>query len=239
MPTTIFPGSAWRQYLPAANHDWLRWLWATDQLTKHMKHILRGTMPIILAAAGIMVHPALSSSQSMAGWVPRVHDAQEGQNSLEVGLDAYREGALEVSVEAFSDALGGSLTKKQQAEALYFRGLAYLELGMPGQAILDLSGAISLKDGLSKAQLKDAVRRRDDASHQAGIPSTESVVAEDASVNGSRTTVPVPPGRVPVPAEQPRPWAPITTGSIPAGEPPPAPNGGFVGAVEKLIPAWP
>jgi len=205
-----------------------------------MGHVVRTTTVIMLAAVGILVDLASCGSQSIAGWVASVQDAQTGQNALDAGIDAYREGALEVSVESLSNALGGSLPNKQRAEAFYFRGLAYRELGKPGQAILDLTSAISLKNGLSKVRLKDAVRHRDGATREAGISPKVSEIAEDVSVNGSRTAVPVPPGRVPVPKEQPREWPPQTTGSISTGQPPPAPHGGFISAVEKLIiPDWP
>jgi hypothetical protein len=71
---------------------------------------------------------------------------------------------------------------------------------------------------------------------EAGITPAQSVIADDAS----RTAVPVPPGRVPVPKEQTRPWAALTTGAISTGEPPPAPDGGFISAVQKLVmPNWP
>ncbi len=205
-----------------------------------MGHAVRTTLAIVMAAVGILLDPPSCSSESIAGWAASVQDAQTNQNALAAGIDAYRDGALEVCVEALSNALGGRLTNKQRADALYFRGLAYRELGLPGQAVLDLTSATSLKNGLSKARLKDAKRYRDGATREAGISPAVSVIAEDASVNGSRTAVPVPPGRVPVPKEQPREWAPITTGSISTGEPPPAPHGGFISAVEKLIiPDWP
>jgi tetratricopeptide (TPR) repeat protein len=189
----------------------------------------------MLAALGLLVGPAANSS---AGWAPRVHSSQASQNSLKAGIDAYKEGALEVSVEALSSALQGNLSKKQRAQALYFRGLAYRELGLPGQAILDLTGAISLRRGLSKAHLKNAVRNRAGAYREAGLAPAQLVVDDDA-VNGSRTTVPVPAGRVPVPDEPPHASAPLTTGSISTGQPPPAPPTDFVKAVEKLIPDWP
>jgi hypothetical protein len=205
-----------------------------------MGYAVRATMVIVMAAVGILVDPASCRSEGPAGWAASVHDAQTNRNALEAGIDAYREGALEVSVEVLSSALGGSLTNQQRAEALYFRGLTYRELGLPGQAVLDLTSAISLKNGLPKARLKDAKRQRDGATREAGISPAVSVIAEDASANGLRTAVPVPPGRVAIPKEQPHEWNPITTGSISTGEPPPAPPGGFISAVEKLIiPDWP
>jgi hypothetical protein len=212
---------------------------ARRRSNQSMGHAVRTTMVIMLAAVAIHVDPASCSSESSAGWVASVQDAQTGQNALEAGIDAYREGALEVAVEALSNALGESLTDKQRADALYFRGLAYRELGIPGQAVLDLTSAISLKNGLSKARLKDAARQRDGATREAGIGPAASVIADDASVNDSRTAVPVPAGRVPVPREQPREWTPLTTSSISTGQPPPTPHGGFISAVEQLIPDWP
>jgi len=197
---------------------------------------VRGKLVILLAALGLLVGPAPKSS---AGWAPRVHGSQASQTSLKAGIDAYKEGALEVSVEALSSALAGSLSKKQRAQALYFRGLAYRELGLPGQAILDLTGAISLKRGLTKAHLKNAVRNRVRAYREAGLTPAQLVIDGDDAVNGSRTTVPVPAGRVPVPDEPPRASVPPTTGSISTGQPPPPPPSDFVKAVEKLIPDWP
>ncbi len=194
-------------------------------------------LPIVLAAMACLANLPFSGSDCLAGWASRVQDTHE--ISLAAGIEAYQEGALELCVKALGHALEGNLTSKQRAEALYFRGLAYRELGLPGQAALDLTSAIALKNGLSKARLKDAEKHRKTAFREAGIEATGSVVAGDVQANSSRTAVPVPPGRVPVPVEEPRPWVPLTTGSISVGEPPPAPNGGLVPALEKLIPDWP
>jgi hypothetical protein len=192
---------------------------------------------IMLAVVGILAGSLAKSSDCMAGWAPSVHNSH--QHSLKTGIDAYQEGALEVSVEALTDALAGGLSRNERAQALYFRGLAYRELGLPGQAILDLTGALALKGALSKAHAKDAEKHRLGAIREAGM-SPKELVIDDTAVNGSRTAVPVPPGRVPIPHEQPRPWVPQTTSSIDAGQPPPAPGGGFISAVEKLIvPDWP
>ncbi len=204
--------------------------------TKHMLHTVRRKIVLILAAGGGFLLPALNTSESTAGWESSVHDAEVGRTSLEAGIDAYKDGALEISIKALSNALDGSLTNKQQGEALYFRGLAYRELGLPGQAILDLTRAISLKNGLSRAHLKDAVRNRVGAMREAGLAASQPVVADDTS----RTAVPILPDRVPVPEERARPSAALTTGSIGTGQQPPTPNGGFVSAVEKLVmPDWP
>ena len=49
--------------------------------------------------------------------------------SLEIGINAYKEGAIEVAVESLSDALQqGHLSETKIAQALYYRGLAYREL---------------------------------------------------------------------------------------------------------------
>ena len=201
-------------------------------------HAVRSKMVLILAAAGILADPAFNNSEGLAGWATSVQDAQAGQASLKTGINAYKDGALEVSINALTDALDGSLNNQQRAEAFYFRGLGYRELGLPGQAILDLTSAVSLKNGLSRAQLKDATRNRIGALREAGITSGQSVIAEDAS----RTVVPIPPDRAPVPNEPPNSsaLAPVTIGAISTGEPPPKPKGGFVWAVEKLLmPDWP
>jgi hypothetical protein len=197
---------------------------------------MRGKLVIMLAALGILVAPVMKSSVCLGGWAPSVQSSH--QNSLKAGIDAFHEGALEVSVEALSNALEGKLSTHERAQALYFRGLAYRELGLPGQAILDLTGAISIKGGLSKAHLKDAEKHRAGAYREAGM-SPKELVLNDATVNGSRTAVPVPPGRVPVPHEQRQPWVPLTTGSITVGQPPAAPESNFISAIEKLIPDWP
>ena len=204
-----------------------------------MKPILPSTLVMTLAAIAGLAAAALDSSQGIAAEWPTAQVIPAAQKSFEVGIDAYREGALEVSVEALSDAIAGNLSNKQLAEALYFRGLAYRELGMPGQAVLDLTSAISLKNGLSKSRLKDAAKNCAEASREAGITSAEEVIATQASVKGPRTEVPIPADRVPVPKDAPGPPAPLATGSISTGQAPPPANGGFVSAVEKLIPEWP
>jgi hypothetical protein len=193
-----------------------------------MKHILRRILLVTLAAVGALVAAAFDSSASFAQDLPA---GRADQILLEAGIDAYQEGALRDSVETLSGALQGHLSDKQRAEALYFRGLAYRELGMPAQANLDLTGAISQKDGLSKTRLKHAVRNRDGATREAWTTATETVIADEGPVQGSW----VPAG----PEEWPGQPDPLTTGSIGAS-PPPAAGGGFVAAIEKfLLPDWP
>jgi len=200
-------------------------------------------MVVALAAAGLLVAATFSSSGSIAAEPPGAQDPMASQSSLEDGIEAYQAGALEVAVEALSAALEGDLSGRQLAEALYFRGMAYRELGKPGQAVTDLTSAIALKNGLSKARLKDAVRNRVGALREAGIAPTESAVAVDAFLNGPPIPVPVPADRLPVPVaageQQPRQPDPPAASSIGAGEGPPTPKGDFVSAIEKLIPDWP
>jgi hypothetical protein len=77
---------------------------ASPNSMRRMRHLLRSHMAIaLLAGTGVL--------------------------AVEIGIDAYREGALEGSVKALSGALEGKLSEQQTAEALYYRGLAYRELG--------------------------------------------------------------------------------------------------------------
>ena len=116
---------------------------------------------------------------------------------LEIGINAYREGAIEVAVKSLSDALEqGHLSETKIAQALYYRGLAYRELGKPGQAIADLTRAMAVKNALSKGDLKVAARNRAGAYREAGLADTETAVRPGEQ---SRVRVHVPPGRVPVP----------------------------------------
>jgi hypothetical protein len=204
-----------------------------------MGHLLRNSMVIVLLAA------VLTATVSSDGFgEPSVPLGAGAEKSLETGISAYQDGALEVAVEALSDALlQGALSQQQTAEAFYYRGLAYRELGKPGQAISDLTAAMSVKGGLSKAHLKEATRNRAGAYREAGIASTESVVTAETTKQDSHVPVGVPIHRAPAPVavveDQPsQPEAPSTS-SIPSGSPPPAPEHGFVAAFEKLIPDWP
>ena len=47
------------------------------------------------------------------------------QSSLTAGINAYRQGNLEASIETLSQALRGSISSRQAASAYYYRGLAY------------------------------------------------------------------------------------------------------------------
>lgn len=203
-----------------------------------MRHASRTPKALVLlAAAGLF---AVAVAQAFA------EDAQDGeraQHALEAGVSAYQEGALEFSVETLSSALEGDLSRQEIAEALYYRGLAYRELGKPGQAISDLTTAISVKNGLSKAHLKDAVKNRAGAYREAGIMPTESAVVTESSLHDySRVPVSTPAGRLPVPvaaapAAPRQPEPPATSAETEAA---PAPGkGDFVAAIQKLIPDWP
>jgi len=160
---------------------------------QRLKRLLRDLIArSALAAAGLLALAVCASSYGYAG--PR---ASPGTKSLEAGIEAYQEGAIEVAVETLSDALlQGKLSETRTAQALYYRGLAYRELGKPGQAIADLTKAMAAKNALSKADLKIAARNRAGAYREAGLASTETPVRPGEQ---SRVRVQVPPGRVPVP----------------------------------------
>ena len=89
-----------------------------------MRRFLRTVTAVLLLAA------------AAAGPVAASDDA--AAKSLAIGVDAYRQGSLEASIEALSEALQGPLSSRQAAKALYYRGLAYRALGKPGQAVADL-----------------------------------------------------------------------------------------------------
>jgi tetratricopeptide (TPR) repeat protein len=194
----------------------------------------------LLATAGALTFAAFDISDSFAEEPQR---NWETVGPLEAGISAYEEGALEVSVETLNQALEGNLSQRQTAEALYFRGLAYRELGKPGQAISDLTNAISLKNGLSKAHLKDAMRNRASAYREAGITATETVIADDPSRREGRLPISVSASRMPAPVSagenQARPPDPPPTDLSSPSQAPPKTDGGFVAAIEKLIPDWP
>jgi hypothetical protein len=102
---------------------------ASANSMRRMRHLLRSHMAIaLLTGTGVLAAAVLSSSKSFA---EQPLSAQNGEavQSVEIGIDAYREGALEVSVKALSDALEGKLSEHQTAEAPYYRGLAHRELG--------------------------------------------------------------------------------------------------------------
>jgi len=165
-----------------------------------MTALLRGlTGRAAAAAAGLLV--VLIATTSTNGFAePDIPHGAGAQRSLEAGIGSYRDGALEVAVEAFSDALQqGDLTAQQTAQAFYYRGLSYRELGRPGQGITDLSAAIAVKNGLTKAQLKDAIRNRTGAYQEAGIAGKESVVTVAPNQEEARVPVAVPGHRIPLP----------------------------------------
>ena len=105
------------------------------------------------AAVGLLAIAVCASSPGLAQ--PHVPTGAGALKSLEAGINAYQEGAIEVAVETLSDALlQGNLSQTKTAQALYYRGLAYRELGKPGQAIADLTKAMAVKGALSKADSK-------------------------------------------------------------------------------------
>lgn len=208
---------------------------------KRMKGLRRRlTLPFV--AAGLLALALCTSSESFGE--PDVLPGSGAVRSLEAGINSYQEGAIEAAVETLSDALfQGELSQQQFAEAFYYRGLAYRELGKPGQAITDLTKAMSFKNGLSKAHLKEALRNRTGAYREAGLTAGETVVASDPS-DGSRIPVPSAgraPGTVTVAEDQLGQPGPAPTNSI-GSLPPPIPpetKGDFVSSLQKLIPDWP
>jgi hypothetical protein len=144
-----------------------------------------------------------------AGALPAAAGGAAGaRQSLEIGIKAYREGAIEASVEALSGALEEGVGSRESAQALYYRGLAYRALGKPGQAIADLTGAIAVKNGLPPAQLADAEDNRTSAYAEAGISSSESVVVGKPAKRSRASS-----------AREPKSQSFLTTTSIDATEP--------------------
>lgn len=163
---------------------------------KRMRRLLRNLIARSApAAVGLLALALCTSSHVFAE--PSIPIGAGALKSLETGISAYQDGALEVAVETLSDALlQGDLSATKTAAALYYRGLAYRELGKPGQAIADLTKAMAFKNGLSKADLKVAGRNRAGAYREAGLANTETAVHPGEQ---SRVRVHVPPSRVPVP----------------------------------------
>ena len=163
---------------------------------KCIVHLLREFMARI--APAIVALLALATCAGSPGLAqPSIPGGTSALKSLETGINAYNEGAIEVAVESLSDALQpGNLSETKTAQALYYRGLAYRELGKPGQAISDLTKAMAVKNALSKADLKVAARNRAGAYREAGLANTETPVRPGEQ---SRVRVHVPPGRVRVP----------------------------------------
>jgi tetratricopeptide (TPR) repeat protein len=209
---------------------------------KRMKGLPRRlTLPFV--AGGLLALALCTSAESFGE--PGVLSGSGAVRSLDAGINSYQEGAIEAAVETLSDALfQGELSQQQFAEAFYYRGLAYRELGKPGQAITDLSKAMSFKNGLSKAHLKEAMRNRTGAYREAGLAAGERVVAADPS-DGSRIPVPFPagqaPGTVTVAEDQLRQPDSSPTNSTGSAPPPipPETKGDFVSSMQKLIPDWP
>jgi len=160
---------------------------------------LLGVLTVVLLAA-VAVQSAAASD-----------DAAE--KSLSVGINAYRQGSFEASIEAFTEALQGHLSSRQAAKAFYYRGLSYRALGKPGQAISDFDAAIAQPNGLSFSQLADAEDSRTTAQKEAGITAEESVVSAK-SQSGS----PVPVILLPPQPVQPHPQSFLTTTSIDPAE---------------------
>jgi tetratricopeptide (TPR) repeat protein len=202
-----------------------------QRLKRQLRNLITRSAP---TAAGLLALAVCASSYGFAE--PRV-----GMNSLETGINAYQDGAIEVAVEALSDALQqGNLSETKTAQALYYRGLAYRELGKPGQAIADLTKAMAAKNALSKGDLKVAARNRAGAYREAGLADTETSVRPGEQ---SRVRVQVPAGRVPVPvavdavaaADH---WGTTSSIDAPAPAAPSAPSWGVTSAPAPSVSSW-
>jgi len=165
--------------------------------TTNMRRFLTVLTVVMLAAAA-------------AGPVAASDDAAE--KSLAIGVDTYRQGSLEAAIEALSEALQGTLSSRQAAKALYYRGLAYRALGKPGQAIADLDAAIALRNGLSLGQLAHAEDNRAAAYQEAGLTAGETVVP----ATPGETVVPARAAKMPqlLPAHEQQAQSFLTTTSI-------------------------
>jgi tetratricopeptide (TPR) repeat protein len=168
-----------------------------------MEHGTMGRIVHLLKASMVRVAPVAATLLAFAMLTTSPGFAQAGTRgganaptSLETGINAYNEGAIEAAAESLSDALDqGNLSPTKTARAYYYRGLAYRELGKPDLAIADLTKAIAAKNALSKGDLRVAARNRAGAIREAGLANTETSVRPDKQ---SGTHVHVPPARVPV-----------------------------------------
>ena len=162
-----------------------------------------GRIVRLLRDSTVRIAPVAVALFALATWAGSPGLAQPGTRgganaptSLEAGINAYNEGGIEAAAESLSDALEqGNLSPTKTAQALYYRGLAYRELGKPELAIADLTKAIAAKNALSKGDLKVAARNRAGALREAGQANTEASVRPDKQFE---THVHAPPARVPV-----------------------------------------
>lgn len=160
-----------------------------------------GRVVHLLRDMTVRIAPVVVALLVLATWTGSPGLAQPGRGgagaptSLETGINAYNEGAIEAAAEALSDALDyGKLSETKTAQALYYRGLAYRELGKPELAIADLTKALAVKGALSKGDLRVATRNRAGALREAGRANTETAVPDKQW----GTNVHAPPARVPV-----------------------------------------
>jgi tetratricopeptide (TPR) repeat protein len=190
-----------------------------------------GRIVHLLRASMVQIAPVVATLLALAMWAASPGLAEPGKRggaspptSLETGINAYNEGAIEAAAESLSDALDqGNLSPTKTAQALYYRGLAYRELGKPELAITDLTKAIAVKGALSKGDLRVANRNRAGAIREAGLAKTETAVRPDKQFE---THVHAPPARAPVTlgsdaAARDQGW---TTSSIDAPKPAPVPS---------------
>jgi cell division septation protein DedD len=196
---------------------------APDNSKKRMRRFLRVLTVLLLAATA-------------AGRAAASDDV--AARSIAVGVDAYRQGSPEASVEALSEALQGRLSSRQAAKAHYYRGLAYRALGKPGPAIADFDAAIAQVNGLSLGRLMEAENNRAAAYREAEGGAGQSVATARAE-QGPQISARTPP-----------PQSFLTTTSIDPVEPapsswdaativPPVPTGEPIPFATEVLPGGP
>ena len=207
-----------------------------QRLKRQLRNLIARSAP---AVVGLLALAVCASSPGFAE--PSIPAGAGALRSLETGISAYQEGAIEVAVETLSDALlQGNLSDTKTAQALYYRGLAYRELGKPGQAIADLTKAMAVKNALSKGDLKVAARNRAGAYREAGLANAETPVRPGEQ---SRVRVQVPPGRVPVPVAVDAVaagdhWGTTSSIDAPAPAAPSTPSWGETSAPAPSVSSW-
>lgn len=111
-----------------------------------------------------------SAKTDGASKAPEKKKASKGTKQLDGGKKAYQAGDTKRAIKLFNGAMASKeLTSKEIAQALYYRGLAYNKLKMPGRAIADMTGALWMKGGLSSTERAQALKVRDASYRSAGI----------------------------------------------------------------------
>ena len=145
---------------------------------------------------------------------PVAKDPAAAGRNYETGVAAYQAGKYAAAVASITAAIEGGLASNLMAKALYYRGAAFQQQKMPGQAISDLTSALWLRGGLDEAERVKAAGFRSAAYRDAGLEEPAVSASERSASNVVS--------------------APVTTGSTSSGQstttvvPAPA-GGGFFG----------